>query len=141
VLSDLSKNSFRILAPTLCPLDDGPRIEGRQPTLVDAEAIRTGAVTVQNVAPLAYGDGQVVWGNRNLRFRLMVHLLLWQKSSRSTIQRPLFHLLKFQSERVVILGQSLSKQLLTMRNLLVRRLFSTISHNCGWGNASGFFEV
>jgi len=47
---------------------------------VDAEAIRTGAVTVQNVAPLAYGDGQVVWGSRNLRFRLMVHLLLWQKS-------------------------------------------------------------
>jgi len=40
------------------------------PTLVDAEAIRTGAVTVQNVAPLAYGDGQVVWGSR-LRFRLM----------------------------------------------------------------------
>jgi len=33
------------------------------PTLVDAEAIRTGAV--QNVAPLAYGDGQVVWGSRN----------------------------------------------------------------------------
>jgi len=62
--------------------------------------------------PLAYGDGQVVWGSRNLRFRLMVHLLLWQKSSKSTTTKAAISLLlKFRAIAVVILGQSLSKQL------------------------------
>jgi len=49
---------------------------------------------------LAYGDGQVVWGSRNLRFRLMVHLLLWQKSSKSTMTKAAISLLlKFRGDR------------------------------------------
>ncbi len=94
--------------------DQGPRIEGRQPlTLADAEAIRTGAATVQNVAPIAYGDGQVVWGSRNAQVQIngtpaslaeiiKVNYIKGRYFTSAEISQP---------SRVVILGESLSKQL------------------------------
>lgn len=94
--------------------DQGPRIEGRQPlTLRDAEAIRTGAATVQNVAPIAYGDGQVVWGSRNVQVQINgTPASLAEIIKINYIKGRYFTTAEIsQRSRVVILGESLSKQL------------------------------
>jgi len=85
------------------------------------------AVTVQNVAPLAYGDGQVVWGSRNLRFRLMVPASLAEIIKINSMTKAAISLLlKFRGDRSGDSGTTSVSSCLTMRNLLVRRLFSTI---------------
>jgi len=109
------KEQFQDIGTNVIALfDQGPRIEGRQPlTLRDAEAIRTGAATVQNVAPIAYGDGQVVWGSRNVQVQI-------NGTPTSLVEIIKINYIKgryfttdevSQRSRVVILGESLSKQL------------------------------
>lgn len=109
------KEQFQDLGSNVIALfDEGPRIEGRQPlTLVDAEAIRTGAATVQNVAPIAYGDGQVVWSNRNLQVQINgTPASLAEIIKINYIKGRYFTFFEIaERARVVILGESLSKQL------------------------------
>jgi putative ABC transport system permease protein len=109
------KEQFQDLGSNVIALfDEGPRIEGRQPlTLADAEAIRTGVATVKNVAPIAYGDGRVVWGSRDAQAQingtppslaelLKINYIKGRYFTRAEIS---------ERSRVVILGESLSKRL------------------------------
>ena len=109
------KEQFQDIGTNVIALfDQGPRIEGRQPlTLRDAEAIRTEAATVQNVAPIAYGDGQVVWGSRNVQVQINgTPASLAEIIKINYIKGRYFTTAEIsQRSRVVILGESLSKQL------------------------------
>lgn len=109
------KEQFQDLGSNVIALfDQGPRIEGRQPlTLTDAEAICTGAATVQNVAPIAYGDGQVVWSNRNLQVQINgTPTSLAEIIKINYIKGRYFTFVEIaERARVVIIGERLSKQL------------------------------
>lgn len=109
------KEQFQDIGSNVIALfDEGPRIEGRQPlTLADAESIRTGAATVKNVAPIAYGDGEVVWGNRNAQVQINgTPASLAQIININYIKGRYFTAAEIsERSRVVILGQSLSKRL------------------------------
>lgn len=109
------KEQFQDIGTNVIALfDEGPRIEGRQPlTLADAEAIRTGVATVQNVAPIAYGDGQVVWGSRNVQVQINgTPASLAEIIKINYIKGRYFTTAEIsERSRVVILGESLSKQL------------------------------
>lgn len=109
------KEQFQDIGTNVIALfDEGPRIEGRQPlTLADAEAIRTGVATVQNVAPIAYGDGQIVWGSRNVQVQINgTPASLAEIIKINYIKGRYFTTAEIsERSRVVILGESLSKQL------------------------------
>lgn len=109
------KEQFQDIGTNVIALfDEGPRIEGRQPlTLADAEAIRKEAATVQNVAPIAYGDGQVVWGSRSSQVQINgTPASLAEMIKINYTKGRFFTSGEIQSRsRVVILGESLSKRL------------------------------
>jgi len=109
------KEQFQDIGTNVIALfDDGPRIQGRQPlTLTDAEAIRTGVTTVKNVAPIAYGEGQVVWGSRKVQVQLNgTPAALAEVIKINYIKGRYFTQTEIEEHsRVVILGEGLSKQL------------------------------
>lgn len=109
------KEQFQDIGTNVIALfDEGPRIEGRQPlTLADAEAIRTGVATVKNVAPIAYGDGQVVWGSRSVQVQMNgTPASLAEIVKINYDKGRYFTAAEIASRsRVAILGQSLSKEL------------------------------
>jgi len=109
------KEQFQDIGTNVIALfDDGPRIQGRQPlTLTDAEAIRTGVTTVKNVAPIAYGEGQIVWGSRKVQVQLNgTPAALAEVIKINYIKGRYFTQTEIEvHSRVVILGEGLSKQL------------------------------
>jgi len=114
------KEQFQDIGTNVIALfDEGPRIQGRQPlTLADAEAIRQGVATVQNVAPIAYGDAQVVWGGRHLQVQINgTPASLADIIKINYVKGRYFTGAEIaQRSRVVILGESLSKQLFNYSN-------------------------
>jgi len=109
------KEQFQDLGINVIALfDEGPRIQGRQPlTLTDAEAIRTGVATVKNVAPIAYGQGQITWGSHNVQTQINgIPASLAEIIKINYIQGRYFTRAEIEERsRVAILGEGLSKQL------------------------------
>jgi putative ABC transport system permease protein len=94
--------------------EGGPRTQGKQPlTLADVEAIRTQASTVQNVAPLLYGQGKLTRNNLTAQGRLTGAPASLAEILTITYARGRYftHAEIESRSRVVILGEELSKQL------------------------------
>ncbi|MGA7937082.1 MAG: ABC transporter permease [Kovacikia sp.] len=94
--------------------DGGPRTQGNQPlTLADVEAIRTQTSTVQNVAPLLYGSGQLARNNRTAQGELSgVPASLAEILTITYVRGRFFTRAEIERRsRVVIIGEELSKQL------------------------------
>jgi putative ABC transport system permease protein len=92
----------------------GPRIEGRQPlTLDDVTAIQTQAATVQNIAPVLSGQGQVVRGSRNIQAEMSgTPASLEEVLKIRYVKGRYFTGAEIEGRsRVVIIGEGLSKQL------------------------------
>jgi putative ABC transport system permease protein len=92
----------------------GPRTQGTQPlTMEDAEAIRTQSTTVENVAPLAIGNGQALKGNRNVQAQINgTSASLATVLKVNYVKGRYFTPAEIEGRaRVVILGEGLSKKL------------------------------
>jgi putative ABC transport system permease protein len=92
----------------------GPRTQGTQPlTMEDAEAIRTQSTTVENVAPLAIGNGQAVKGIRNVQAQINgTSASLASVLKVNYVKGRYFTPTEIEGRsRVVILGEGLSKKL------------------------------
>ena len=94
--------------------DGGPRTQGNQPlTLADVEAIRTQTSTVQNVAPLLYGQGKLARNNRTAQGQLSgAPASLAEILTITYAKGRYFTQAEIEARsRVVVIGEELSKQL------------------------------
>jgi putative ABC transport system permease protein len=95
-------------------IDSGPRLRGRQPlTLADADALRHEAATVKNVAPVAYGNARVSHGRFSAQVQIQGVPAEFNEITETTFLRGRFFTRAEidQRERVVIVGQGLSRRL------------------------------
>jgi len=95
-------------------IDGGPRLRGRQPlTLADADALKREAATVKNVAPIAYGNARVSHGRFSAQVQIQGVPAEFNEITETTFLRGRFFTRAEidQRERVVIVGQGLSRRL------------------------------
>jgi putative ABC transport system permease protein len=106
-LQDLGTNAINVF-------EGGPRTQGNQPlTMEDAAAIRTQSNTIEIVAPLVAGSGQVLKGNRSAQARISGTTASLADVIKITyVKGRYFTPAEIEGRsQVVILGEGLSKNL------------------------------